>query len=135
MRWNGVPRGTMDEVSSHVCWDLPMARPLERSFHLVFESHDGRAYVPIPEKREPASDIDTAVVVSLKALDPNRPIREADIAPVIGGPLTTHVSSRVICHFLLLRIGCGSAASPRLWRPRRRRVSEEYGAGSSSPKP
>jgi hypothetical protein len=31
------------------------------------------------EKREPASDIDTAVVVSLKALDPNRPIREADI--------------------------------------------------------
>jgi hypothetical protein len=31
------------------------------------------------EKREPASDIDTAVVVSLKAVDPNRPIREADI--------------------------------------------------------
>ena len=31
------------------------------------------------EKREPASDIDTAVVVSLKALDLNRPIREADI--------------------------------------------------------
>jgi len=26
------------------------------------------------------SDIDTAVVKSLKALDPNRPIREADIA-------------------------------------------------------
>ena len=33
------------------------------------------------EKREPVSDIDTAVVVvSLKALDPKRPIREA-----IGG--------------------------------------------------
>ena len=31
------------------------------------------------EKREPVSDIDTAVVDSLKALDPNRPIREADI--------------------------------------------------------
>jgi hypothetical protein len=31
------------------------------------------------EKREPASDIDTAVVDSLKALDPNLPIREADI--------------------------------------------------------
>ena len=30
------------------------------------------------EKREPASDIDTVVVDSLKALDPNRPIREAD---------------------------------------------------------
>ena len=31
------------------------------------------------EKREPASDIDTALVDSLKALDPKRPIREADI--------------------------------------------------------
>jgi hypothetical protein len=32
------------------------------------------------EKHEPASDIDTVVVVdSLKALDPERPIREADI--------------------------------------------------------
>src|SRR6516162_7482000 len=31
------------------------------------------------EKHEPASDIDTAVAESLKALDPNRPIREADI--------------------------------------------------------
>src|SRR5215470_3189561 len=31
------------------------------------------------EKHEPASDIDTAVADSLKALDPTRPIREADI--------------------------------------------------------
>jgi len=31
------------------------------------------------EKHEPASDLDTAVVDSLKALDPDRPIREADI--------------------------------------------------------
>jgi hypothetical protein len=31
------------------------------------------------EKHEPASDIDAAVVDSLKALDPGRPIREADI--------------------------------------------------------
>ena len=44
--WNGVSRGTMDEVSSR----LPTARPPKRSFHLVFESHDGRAYVPIPER-------------------------------------------------------------------------------------
>jgi hypothetical protein len=29
------------------------------------------------EKHEPASDVDTVVVDSLKALDPNRPIREA----------------------------------------------------------
>ena len=31
------------------------------------------------EKHEPASDADAAVVDSLKALDPNRPIREADM--------------------------------------------------------
>ena len=31
------------------------------------------------EKHEPASDIDTVMVDSLKALDPNRPIIEADI--------------------------------------------------------
>jgi hypothetical protein len=30
------------------------------------------------EKHEPVSDIDTAEVDSLKALDPNRPIRETD---------------------------------------------------------
>ena len=31
------------------------------------------------EKREPVRDIDTAVVDSLKVLDPNRPIREAEV--------------------------------------------------------
>jgi len=31
------------------------------------------------EKHEPVSDIDTAVVDSLKALDPEWPIREADM--------------------------------------------------------
>ena len=31
------------------------------------------------KKHEPVSDIYTALVDSLKALDPNRPIREADI--------------------------------------------------------
>jgi hypothetical protein len=36
------------------------------------------------EKHEPASDIDTAAVDSLKVLDPNRPIREADIK--VKGP-------------------------------------------------
>jgi len=71
------PRGTMDEVSSHVRLDLPTAI-----------GKVARKIVPpclrIPrwkglcadsgEKHEPASDID-----SLKALDPDRPIREADI--------------------------------------------------------
>ena len=32
------------------------------------------------EKREPASDINTCAVDSLKVLDPERPIREADLA-------------------------------------------------------
>ena len=82
----------MDEVSSHVC--------------LVLPSTDGKAarkIVPprlrIPywkglgadseEKHEPVSDIDTVVVDSLKALDPKRPIREADIG---------QLSCRLRCH-------------------------------------
>jgi hypothetical protein len=41
------------------------------------------------EKREPTSDIDTGLVDSLKALDPEWPIREADlIADMIAGPLS-----------------------------------------------
>ena len=58
----------------------PTARPPNRLVHPVLEPHDGRAQEPNSgEKHEPASDIDTAAVDSLKALDPNRPIREADI--------------------------------------------------------
>ena len=34
------------------------------------------------EKHEPASDVDAAAVDSLKALDPSRPIREADMGRV-----------------------------------------------------
>jgi len=39
------------------------------------------------EKREPASDIDTVLVDSLKALDPNRPIREADMPITVANLL------------------------------------------------
>jgi hypothetical protein len=53
-------------------------------FHLVFESHDGRALADSEEKHEPASDVDTELVDSLKALDPERPIREADIGKALG---------------------------------------------------
>ena len=64
-----------------------MARPPLRLFHFVFEPHDGRAFcADSEEKREPVSDIDTALVDSLKVLDPKRPIREADIAQ--NGQLT-----------------------------------------------
>src|SRR5262245_40746791 len=83
-QWNDVPRGTMDEVSSHVRLNLPFkltTRPPERLFYLVLESHDGRAPgADSEEKREPVSDIDIAVADSLKLLDLKRPIREADIA-------------------------------------------------------
>ena len=52
-------------------------------FRLVFESHDGRAPgADSEEKHEPVSDIYTVAVDSLKVLDPNRPIREADITLV-----------------------------------------------------
>jgi hypothetical protein len=54
-----------------------MARPRIRLFHLLLGPHDGRALVPdSEEKREPVSDIDTAVADSLKALDPKRPIEK-----------------------------------------------------------
>ena len=58
------------------------ARSHLRLFHLVLGSHDGRALVPIPKRSAyPASDLDVVVVDSLKALDPNRPIREVGHHP------------------------------------------------------
>jgi hypothetical protein len=46
------------------------------------------------EKREPVSDIDIAAVDSLKVLDPNRPIREADM---LGRPLRAMYGRRPRC--------------------------------------
>ena len=43
------------------------------------------------EKHEPARDVDTVVVDSLKALDPNRPIREAT--------KSLHCGNRAMGHF------------------------------------
>ena len=40
------------------------------------------------EKHEPASGVDTELVDSLKALDPERPIREADISLSNATPLS-----------------------------------------------
>ena len=49
------------------------------------------------EKHEPASDIDTAMVDSLKALDPERPIREADMCIALDdvrfGPISDIAAS------------------------------------------
>ena len=67
-------------MSAWTCRRL-MARPPERLFHLVFESHSGRA--PVPSPKRSASPRATSTLqwrIGLKALDPERPIREADIA-------------------------------------------------------
>jgi hypothetical protein len=49
-------------------------------FHLVFESHDGRALVPIPKRSTSLRATSTLEWwIGLKALDPDRPIREATI--------------------------------------------------------
>jgi hypothetical protein len=45
------------------------------------------------EKHEPASDVDAAAVDSLKALDPSRPIREADINRVTRSSLLVCLNS------------------------------------------
>ena len=60
VRWNDVPRGTMDEVSSPTRLDLPSldGKAAQRLFYLVFECWKGLG-ADSEEKREPASDIDT----------------------------------------------------------------------------
>jgi len=62
-------------------------------FHLVLESHDGLG-ADSEEKHEPVSDIETVAVDSLKALDPEWPIREADISIRIDGPIATATAYR-----------------------------------------
>src|SRR5450759_4746688 len=62
------------------------ARPTQRLFRLVLESHNGCLGADSEEKREPVSDIDTAVVDSLKVLDLKWPIREADISEAFQYP-------------------------------------------------
>ena len=72
----------MDEVSSYVRLNLPsvrrQGRPKDCSTSSSNPCWKGLS-AESEEKREPASDIDTATLDNLKALDPNRPIREADI--------------------------------------------------------
>jgi hypothetical protein len=62
-----------------------MHRSYQQKIYFVHRSHlrSSRCWNGLGadsvEKQELASDLDTAVVDSLKALDPHRPIREADI--------------------------------------------------------
>ena len=82
-RWNDVPHGTMDEVRSYVRLDLPVQSAGKAAAKIVPLRPRTPCWKGLcadsEEKREPVSDIDTAVVDSLKVLDPKRPIREADI--------------------------------------------------------
>src|SRR5450759_775799 len=84
------------------------------------------------EKREPVSDIDTAVVDSLKVLDLKRPIREADVPIALANVCfsnrpfgvkhfqTIHHCSVDVAHGLALLFGIGTTALP-LWDSRTRR--------------
>jgi hypothetical protein len=70
-------------------------------FHLVFESHDGRALVPIPKRSTSLRATSTLEWwIGLKALDPDRPIREAMIDREHDLPLTRQAE--------VLRISRGS---------------------------
>jgi hypothetical protein len=79
----------MDEVSSHVGLDLPA---IGKAAAKIAPPH---SRIPLwkglcadsEEKHVLASDVDAVEVDSLKALDPNRPIREADVAHVGEVPI------------------------------------------------
>ena len=63
--------GRANRLASRQSGATSTARSRKRLFHLVFESHDGRASgAESEEKREPVSDINTGVLDSLKVLDP-----------------------------------------------------------------
>jgi hypothetical protein len=77
-------------------WTYLTVRPPKRWLHLVFESHDGRALVPIPKRStSPRGDIDTVVIDSLKALDLERPIREGRHRMSPAGSLWPHLSGEI----------------------------------------
>src|SRR5262249_47382871 len=72
----------MDEVRSHVCLDLPSldGKADPKIVPLILESHTGRALAPSPKRStSPQATSTLEWLDSLKALDPNRPIREADM--------------------------------------------------------
>src|SRR5262245_28258141 len=72
----------MDELRSHVCLDLPSldGKADPKIVPLILESHTGMAFAPSPKRStSPQATSTLEWLDSLKALDPNRPIREADM--------------------------------------------------------
>jgi hypothetical protein len=75
----------MDEVSSNVCLTLPTIGKAASKIvppHSRISSWKGPC-ADSEEKHALASDIDTGKMDGPKALDPNRPIREADM-PIVS---------------------------------------------------
>src|SRR5262249_12182615 len=91
-RWNDVPRGTMDEVSSHVRLDLPLIRRQGRPKDCSTLSSNPMMEGPWCRFRREARARERhrycagGESESLKALDPKRPIREADSPDGSFGP-------------------------------------------------
>ena len=81
-RWNDVPRGTMDEVSSFVRLDLPSLWRQGRHLDCSASSSNPIMEGPWCRFRREARARERhrhRSGGSLKALDPDRPIREADM--------------------------------------------------------
>ena len=79
------------------------ARPPERLFHLVFESPWWKGLgAESEEKREPVSDIDTGVVVSLKVLDPDGRLEKRTNSRYLG---LSALCQKRQCSIFLHRIG------------------------------
>src|SRR6516164_1198632 len=74
-------------MSAWTCRQLSERSP-KRSFHLVFESHDGTAYVPIPERSTSLRVTSTPPVVdSQKRLTPNGRLEKRTLESAARCPL------------------------------------------------
>ena len=87
-RWKNVPRGTMDEVSSYVRLDPPFLQRQGRPRDCSASSSDPMVERPRCRFRREARARERhrhRIMDSLKVLDPEGPIREADIVGPIAG--------------------------------------------------
>src|SRR6516164_7813159 len=84
-------------MSAWTCRQLSERSP-KRSFHLVFESHDGTAYVPIPERSTSLRATSTPPVVdSQKRLTPNGRLEKRTYAPRTGAVVPVSWHRRSAC--------------------------------------
>src|SRR3974390_2270990 len=82
-------------MSAWTCRQLSERSP-KRSFHLVFESHDGTAYVPIPERSTSLRVTSTPPVVdSQKRLTPNGRLEKRTL--VDGVEMSAFCQKRTFC--------------------------------------